>query len=67
VPDSLLCAQQRAPQVHREHLVERGDRQHVGVRRDLDAGVVDEVVDVPVLREYAVEHRRDLTLAGHVA
>src|SRR3954451_16577779 len=64
--DGLLAAEERAPEVDRQDLVERGDGQFIGVRRDLDAGVVDEEVDAAVLAEGPLEHCADLVLLRHV-
>ena len=66
MPHRLLGAEEGPPQVHREHLVEVGHRELVAVRGDLDAGVVDQVVDSPVLLDNPLEHPRDLGLVGDV-
>jgi hypothetical protein len=66
VPDGLLGAEEGAAQVDRQHLVEGVGGQVLGVGGDLDAGVVDQVVEPSVLLEDAVEHLGDLVLVRDV-
>jgi hypothetical protein len=55
-----------ARKVDREDLVEVGGGQLVGVLRYLDAGVVDQDVQPPVLAHHPVEHLADGLLVGYV-
>jgi Sodium/hydrogen exchanger family len=47
VPNGAAGAQERAPQVHREHLVEVGGGQFVGVPGDLDAALLTRMSSRP--------------------
>jgi hypothetical protein len=62
----LTGTEERAPQVNGEDLVEVGGRQLVGVPGDLDAGVVDQDVQPPVLAHHPVVHAGHGLLVGHV-
>ena len=65
-PHGLAGAQERAPEVDRQYLVEVGRGQLVGVFGDLDAGVVDQDVQPPVFIHHPVEHLMDGLFVGHV-
>jgi hypothetical protein len=60
-------AQERAPQVDGEHLLEVGLGELVGRTRDLDAGVVDQHVDRSELVDGLLDHLDHVVLLGHVA
>ena len=64
--DLLLGAEERAPQVHRQHPVEGGGVEPVGRLGDLDAGVVDQEVDRTELVGDGLPHLFDLVLVRHV-
>src|SRR5215208_714127 len=65
--DRFSCAQERAPQVDREDLVEVRGVELLGRSRELDAGVVDENVEAAEALGRLADHAHGVVLAGHVA
>jgi hypothetical protein len=65
--DRLARAEEGAPEVDADHLVEVRGRELVRRLRDLDAGVVDQDVEAAELVERVLEHAHDVVFLGDIA